>query len=264
MANNETQFVIKFNREETEDTYGEEMFEEIITNLVEEAYIEKKADILKGYETGKEILIKKAAHTIKTNAKYLFEMGFADACQKIEDWCTKDLSWEKLNENKDWFLAYLDALYLEGLRYYKEIKESKGEPVDEKYLNLVPDVKKDNDNKDVDISETKEIKEETIVEETYNNKTINVALSKENSNDEENYLDKECKRNICNVKLETHSESEDSSVDISPDNDSYKKEILYDLPSQKRSSILETIGRNESIKEEDEDNHSSKSKYYLI
>lgn len=133
----EKEIIIKIDKERSQDNFGDDMFDEIITDLVEERYDDKRAEVLEGFQNQNASKIKGATHTVKTTSRYLFEEGFAQICQDMENWSSKDLSWEKLNENKDFFLRYFAAFYEACLEYYKEIKIAKGEPIKKEYLEKV-------------------------------------------------------------------------------------------------------------------------------
>ena len=131
--------LVKFDRERCEDTFGDEMFDDVIINIVEEKYDETLSKVLEGYNTKNIKLIKSTCHTIKTNSKYLFEMGFADINQKMENWSGKEENWEKLNEHRTYYFAYLDIFYVEALKCYIEIKKKLNQIVSNEYLEKVKD-----------------------------------------------------------------------------------------------------------------------------
>ena len=193
---------IKFDIAEAMDNYGDDTIEDLIIDFIEETYDHKKGEIIEGYEKSDNMKIKHSTHTLKTSARFIFEEGFASQCQKMENWSTKDLDWNKLNENKEFFFNYMDALYLALLEEYKIIKEKRGETISKEFLEKVPK----NNTKEKNIEAEEKKPEEINSEENYKKRMsllssiIPAEIIKED--EDENALSKSHSRNQSYFQLD--------------------------------------------------------------
>lgn len=117
-------FDTKIDKTGSIDEYGDDMFIDCIIDYIEIKYNLMLFEVNTGFETKNEKMIKNVIHKVKTTAKFILGMKFAECCQLMENLSSKNLDWVKLHEKREYFFNYTNAFYIELFRYYIELKLS--------------------------------------------------------------------------------------------------------------------------------------------
>ena len=244
-----TQNEFKFNLkpEQCSDEYGEDTYEDLVTDFIERLHEDKYEELMNGYKNNNFKEIKRVFHTVKTTSKYLFETDFAAMCQKNEEFAIKE-NYEELMKIKDYSVRYFNALYVEMLPLYIKLKKDKGEEVQNEYLwkIKVPELTINESGEPYDLPSDKK-KDVNVNKPPSPRGSFRMLL--EGNNKLKDMVDKHNEQN-------RGSEVSDTESNDSENNDEVK--ILEStnktpLQIQKRHSTLGTMKTNTIIEEESED-----------
>ena len=254
---------IMIDSEQSIDNFGDDTFEDLVIDFIEETYDSKKSEVELGLEKEDLNKIKHATHTLKTTSRYVFEIGFADACQKMEYWSSKFLNLEKLKENSENYFKYLDLFYLELLVFYKDIKTQRGEKLLDEFVLKVKDpneysqIKNDKVKPEeikvsvMDDFFMEEIKEQSVRdEEDYKPKTFGSFFEQVHENITSDNLKKKIEeekiaKNIKGMRIDSvSSESDDEDLDSSFEKSNEEKQKQK---MSRKNSLIKLNNNNELL-----------------
>lgn len=263
--------------------YEEDVYENVITSFIEDSHAEFYELLEKGYSLKQPHHLKRAYHSIKITPRYLSETVFQQECQTMENLSkqvedleksksdlTKSSSeieeieknirecWELLTDKRYTFLRQFNALYVELLKYYVEIKIKYGEDVKEEYLKriklpqlvLLDEWEATHPNEQDTGTEPKPEPPQSEV-----TPTIEIIQQPESFRDN-SYKIAEMNKSDSSIKIEKAiSSHSDSEKDSEEEKDEATNEIGASMNKRltfaKRNSILYTI-KSQPIEEEDE------------
>lgn len=187
----ETLLDIKLNKQLAIDEYGQETFEFSVNHFIEEEYNEHFERLNKAFENKEGFEFKSVVHTMKSTAKYLTAMNFADQCARFEQWSKPGyVTWEPIIKNFDILVENFKRVYDAVKVFYDELNNP--DDIGKKEDEII------NQKRDVSGGDTpKIIKKEIILE-----KIIEEELEKSPSFPKEN---KKPDLNTSNFKLSVSS-----------------------------------------------------------